>query len=207
MGTILDEVGQKSALASTVRWGRYLPELVFKRRPQSFFFFDRGFIERRGLIEGLASWSFRTSADDVLVSLGHSRLTGEFDQHLIQQSFRHLTRGGVDAELERLRSEWSREQQWALGTAIMSTRSQDWMLYEDHLEEVGVLALYSSSSIDSRFQQFLDSYFFSVREIKDQLSGADASQHLILLFGRDFLRRLAENFTLGESEGRTTPAP
>lgn len=183
----------KKSLSSEIAWGKYLPEFVFARTsPIRFFFLDNGIVSTQGLLETLVEFNSLLFRDRILVSIGNNRATGEISNAL-------LFLLEEESEISRLRATWvSRSHEWIDKVTLVGNERRDWVLFDDGLEDVAVLAIFTDASMSESFNEALDllaNFTFTTNEISQALKGDKSSNHLLGLFSRDFLEHLIGRYS------------
>lgn len=179
-------------LEEEVLWDRVLPELVFLRKPAVSLFFDGGLLETEDFLEDLVCWSSSVFAQDDAVLAICAREGGR----LLNADLFGLSKRSLSSDSGAAKNYWLSQ----LGirserTCVLFNKSMDWMLYEEELEDFGVLVLFTERhSVTYGSEWFaLLRHFFTKIDIESALtkySGSDLSG----IYTREFLTKLKANY-------------
>jgi hypothetical protein len=179
-------------LAKEVLWNRVLPEQVFSRKPAVSLFFDGGLLENEGFLEDLVGWSGSAFAEDeavlVICEREGSRLLGA-------ESF-GLSKMNLSRDCGAAKRHWlSKLGVQSERTCVVFNKGIDWMLYEEELEDFGVLVLFAEHNAVTHGQEWLalSRHFFTKSDIESALAQGSGS-NLSAIYTREFLTGLMANY-------------
>lgn len=179
-------------LAEEVLWDRVLPEQVFSQKPEISLFFDGGLLETEDFLEGLVDWSSSVFAEDDAVLAICERESG----HLLGAELYVLSKGSLSRDCGAAKDHWLSQ----LGvrserTCVLFNKGMDWMLYEEELEDFGVLAFFRehhSATLGLEWFSLLHR-FFTKLDIESALDNGSGS-NLTGIYRREFLTKLMANY-------------
>lgn len=179
-------------LAEEVLWDRVLPEQVFLRKPAVSLFFDGGLLETEDFLEGLVGWSGSAFAEDDAVLAICAREGGR----LLRADLFGLSRRSLSRDCGVAKNYWLSQ----LGvrserTCVLFNKGMNWMLYEEELEDFGVLVLFAEHhSVTHGSEWFaLLRHFFTKVDIESALAKGSGS-NLSGIYTREFLTKLMANY-------------
>jgi hypothetical protein len=179
-------------LAGEVLWDRVLPEQVFLRKPAVSLFFDGGLLETEDFLEDLVGWSSSAFAEDDAVLAICAREGGRLlDADLFGLSKKSLSRDCSAAKNYWLSQLGVRSER----TCVLFNKGMDWMLYEEELEDFGVLVLFTEHHSVTHGSEWLAllRHFFTKFDIESALAKGSGS-NLSGIYTREFLTKLMANY-------------
>jgi hypothetical protein len=181
-----------AALEKTVLWDRFLPDLVFSRKPTVSAFFDGGLLSTENFPEELIRWSSSAFDNGDAVLAVCERDGGRLS---IVDLF-ELSEKTLSGDCGSARRYWhSPDLDFFDKTCVLFNKGMDWMVYEEALEDFGVLALFTVHQTVSESPEWLQLmyYFFTKSEIESNLAKRPGSEHLDTL-RREYLEQLLANY-------------
>lgn len=178
-------------LATEVLWNRALPEQVFLRKPMTSVFFDGGLLGIEGFLEDVIRWSSNTFGGDAVLAVCDRE-----DGRLLRADLLGLSKVDLSKDCLAAKSYWRSQQvDRPDRTCVLFNHGVDWMLYEEELEDFGVLVLFEEHySVLQRPEWYALMYRFATKfDIKSDLAkGTDS--HLLTIYKKEFLTQLLANY-------------
>lgn len=179
-------------MAGEVLWDRMLPEQVFLRKPAVSLFFDGGLLETEDFLEDLVGWSGKAFDEDDAVLAICSREGG----HLLSADLFFLSKRSLGGDCGAVKNYWLSQ----LGvkserTCVLFNKGMDWMLYEEELEDFGVLVLFTEYCSATHGPEWfaLLRHFFTKFDVESALV-KDSGSNLSGIYTREFLTKLMDNY-------------
>lgn len=181
-----------AVLAKEVLWNRALPERVFLRQPAISVFFDGGLLGTEGFLEDVIGWSHGAFDEDDAVLAICDREDGQ----LLRADLLGLSKIGLSRDCRAAKRYWRSQQvDRPNRTCVLFNDGMDWMLYEEELEDFGVLVLFEEHpSMTQRPEWLALMHRFATRfDIEsDVAKGPDSN--LLSIYNRAFLTKLLANY-------------
>lgn len=178
-------------LATEVLWSRTLPEQVFLQQPTTSVFFDGGLLGIEGFLEDVIGWSSNTFGGDVVLAV-----CDRVDGRLLRADLLGLSNVDLSKDCAAAKSFWRSQQvDRPNRTCVLFNDGVDWMLYEEELEDFGVLALFEERDSVAQSPEWhaLMHHFATKIDIESDLAqGTDS--HLLTIYKKEFLTQLLANY-------------
>lgn len=181
-----------AVLATEVLWNRALPERVFLRQPVISVFFDGGLLGIEGFLEDVIGWSNSAFDEDDAVLAICDREDGQ----LLRADLLGLSKMGLSRDCRAAKAYWRSQQvDRPNRTCVLFNDSLRWMLYEEELEDFGVLVLFEehhSMTQSSEWLALMHRFATKFDIDSDLAKGADSN--LLSIYKREFLTKLLANY-------------